>query len=388
MKISRFSRAGRAALVVPAVLALPLTMVACADKDDDAPAYTVTADDTTCDLDSYDATTGNNSFEVTNNGTKITEFYVYTDGGRVVGEVENIGPGATRKLLVSVPEAGTYQVTCKPGMVGEGISHDLTVTGDAVDLAEGDDKLTAAVDGYLRYVRSQTTALQESVGTFTDAIRDGDLETAKSLFAPTRTYYERIEPIAESFPDDLDPRIDLREADLEDGQEWTGFHKIEKDLWETGKITDQTKKDADQLVADIAELVDGVNATDFTVAPDLIANGAHGLLDEISTSKITGEEDTFSHTDLWDFQANLDGSKAAIAALEETLDEKDPNLLADINAKFDDVQKLLDTFREGDGFVSYDTVSEADRKKLSTVLDQLNEQVAKVTGVVTGAEAK
>ncbi|WP_297008728.1 iron uptake system protein EfeO [uncultured Corynebacterium sp.] len=384
MKISRISRT---ALAVPAVLALPLSMVACADKDDDATTYTVAATDDSCDVSSYDARTGNNNFEVTNTGKKITEFYVYTDGGRVVGEVENIGPGATRKLLVSIPEAGTYRTTCKPGMVGEGISHDLTVTGDAVDLAEGDDKLTAAVEGYLRYVRSQTTALQESVGTFTDAIQAGDVNTAKSLFAPTRTYYERIEPIAESFPDDLDPRIDLREADLEDGQKWTGFHKIEKALWVDGKITDETRKDADQLVADVRELVDGVNAGDFTVAPDLIANGAHGLLDEISTSKITGEEDTFSHTDLWDFQANLDGSKAAVAALEESIDEKDPNLLADINAKFDSVQQLLDTYREGDGFISYDKVSENDRKKLSTALDQLNEQVSKVTGVVTGAEA-
>lgn len=383
-----FSRVTRAAVVTPVVLALPLAVASCTEKDDDAPAFTVTATDDSCDVDSYDATTGNNSFEVTNNGRKITEFYVYTSGDRVVGEVENIGPGATRKLLVSIPEAGTYKVTCKPGMVGDGISHDLTVTGDAVDLAEGDDKLSAAVDGYLRYVRSQTTALRESVGTFADAVRAGDVDTAKSLFAPTRTYYERIEPIAEAFPDDLDPRIDLREADLEDGQKWTGFHKIEKALWVDGRINDETKADADQLVKDVAELADGVDATDFTVAPDAIANGAHGLLDEISTSKITGEEDTFSHTDLWDFQANLDGSKAAVAALEETIDEKDPNLLADINAKFDNVQKLLDGFRQGDGFISYDKVGEDDRRKLSTALDQLNEQVAKVTGVITGAEAK
>ncbi|MGO2650976.1 iron uptake system protein EfeO [Corynebacterium variabile] len=362
-------------------------MVACADKDDDAPVFTVTADESTCDVDSYDATTGNNNFEVTNNGKKITEFYVYTDGGRVVGEVENIGPGATRKLLVSIPEAGTYQATCKPGMVGEGISHDLNVTGDSVDLTEGSDTLTAAVEGHLRYVRSQTTALQEQTDTFVQAIQDGDLETAKPLFAPTRIYYERIEPIAESFPDDLDPRIDLRDADLEDGQEWTGFHRIEKDLWEGGRITEQTKKDADQLSEDIAELVDGVNTDDFTVAPDLIANGTHGLLDEISTSKITGEEDIFSHTDLWDFQANLDGSKAAVASLEDAIDEKDADLLADINAKFDAVQELLDTFRDGDGFVYYDTVGEDDRKKLSTVLDQLNEQVSKVTGVITAAES-
>lgn len=382
-RFPRVSRISRISLAVPAILAIPLATVACADKDDDATTYTVTATDDSCEVSSYEGTTGNNSFEVTNNGRKITEFYVYTDGGRVVGEVENIGPGASRKLLVEIPKAGDYKVTCKPGMVGEGISHDFTVTGDEVSLAEGDDKLAAAVDGYLRYVRSQTTALKEQTETFNQAIQDGDVARAKELFAPARTYYERIEPIAESFPDDLDPRIDLREADLEDGQKWTGYHRIEKQLWEDNTITDETKKDGDQLVADINELVDGVAAADFSVQPVQIATGAQGLLDEIATSKITGEEDTFSHTDLWDFQANLDGSKAAIAALEDTLDEKDPGLLASINEKFDAVEKLVDGYRRGDGFISYDKVSEPDRKKLSGAIDQLTEQVSKVAEVIS-----
>lgn len=383
MTTSRFARISRISLAVPAILAIPLATVACADKDEDATSYTVTATDDSCEVSSYEGTTGNNSFEVTNNGKKITEFYVYTDGGRVVGEVENIGPGASRKLLVEIPKAGDYKVTCKPGMVGEGIGHDFTVTGDEVSLAEGDDKLAAAVDGYLRYVRSQTTALKEQTETFNQAIQDGDVARAKELFAPARTYYERIEPIAESFPDDLDPRIDLREADLEDGQKWTGYHRIEKQLWEDNTITDETKKDGDQLVADINELVDGVAAADFSVQPVQIATGAQGLLDEIATSKITGEEDTFSHTDLWDFQANLDGSKAAIAALEDTLDEKDPGLLASINEKFDAVQKLVDGYRRGDGFITYDKVSEPDRKKLSGAIDQLTEQVSKVAEVIS-----
>jgi iron uptake system component EfeO len=126
-----------------------------------------------------------------------------------------------------------------------------------------------------------------------------------------------------------------------------------------------------------------VAAADFSVQPVQIATGAQGLLDEIATSKITGEEDTFSHTDLWDFQANLDGSKAAIAALEDTLDEKDPGLLASINEKFDAVEKLVDGYRRGDGFITYDKVSEPDRKKLSGAIDQLTEQVSKVAEVIS-----
>ena len=372
----------RTASVLAAALALG-SLTACADKVDESQStnFTVAATDDACTVSGAEATTGTSTFEVTNNGEKTTEFYVYTSGGRVVGEVENIGPGATRKLVVQITDPGDYTLTCKPGMVGDGFPQTLKVTGEAVE-ASTDEVLTQAVDGYISYVRSQTTALQGQVDEFVAAIESDDIDTAKELFPLARTPYERIEPVAESFPNDLDPRIDLREADIQEGDTWSGFHKIEKDLWVNKKITDETKADAAQLKQDIAELVDGVAADDYTLAPVQIASGAQGLLDEIATSKITGEEDIFSHTDLYDFQANLDGSRAAIASLEKALNERDPQLLTDINERFDAVQTLLDTYREGDGFVSYDKVSQDERRKLSDALDVLTEKVSTVQEVV------
>ena len=372
----------RTVSVLVAGLALG-SLTACADKVDESQStnFTVAATDDACTVSGAEATTGTSTFEVTNNGEKTTEFYVYTSGGRVVGEVENIGPGATRKLVVQITDPGDYTLTCKPGMVGDGFPQTLKVTGEAVE-ASTDEVLTQAVDGYISYVRSQTTALQGQVDAFVAAIESDDIDTAKELFPLARTPYERIEPVAESFPNDLDPRIDLREADIQEGDTWSGFHKIEKDLWVNKKITDETKADAAQLKQDIAELVDGVAADDYTLAPVQIASGAQGLLDEIATSKITGEENIFSHTDLYDFQANLDGSRAAIASLEKALNERDPQLLTDINERFDAVQTLLDTYREGDGFVSYDKVSQDERRKLSDALDVLTEKVSTVQEVV------
>ena len=372
----------RTVSVLVAGLALG-SLTACADKVDESQStnFTVAATDDACTVSGAEATTGTSTFEVTNNGEKTTEFYVYTSVGRVVGEVENIGPGATRKLVVQITDPGDYTLTCKPGMVGDGFSQTLKVTGEAVE-ASTDEVLTQAVDGYISYVRSQTTALQGQVDEFVAAIESDDIDTAKELFPLARTPYERIEPVAESFPNDLDPRIDLREADIQEGDTWSDFHKIEKDLWVNKKITDETKADAAQLKQDIAELVDGVAADDYTLAPVQIASGAQGLLDEIATSKITGEEDIFSHTDLYDFQANLDGSRAAIASLEKALNERDPQLLTDINERFDAVQTLLDTYREGDGFVSYDKVSQDERRKLSDALDVLTEKVSTVQEVV------
>jgi iron uptake system component EfeO len=341
---------------------------------------TVTASDTACDLSGTEGATGANTFVITNDGTKVTEFYVYGEGERVMGEVENISPGLQRKLIVQLGEPGTYQTACKPGMVGDGIRGDFKVTGDSVKIDEA-GKFKEASQSYKRYVNSQTDALIAATQIFVDAVKKGDINAAKAQFPIARTYYERIEPVAESFPNDLDPRIDLREADLEPGQKWTGFHRLEKDLWVTGLQPDSNAI-ADQLMADVKELDNGVKASTWTIDSTQIAGGAQGLLDEVAASKITGEEDTFSHTDLWDFKANVDGSQTAVASVRPILDERNADLGKKVDQRFADVDALLEKYRQGDGFVFYDKVTEPQRQELSRAIDALSKEVSQVQGVI------
>jgi iron uptake system component EfeO len=346
-----------------------------------APAQiTVDASDAACQLSGTEGGTGANTFVITNNGTKVTEFYVYGEGERVMGEVENISPGLQRKLIVQLGEPGTYQTACKPGMIGDGIRGDFKVTGDTVKIDEA-GKFKEASESYKRYVNSQTDALIAATQIFVDAVKKGDINAAKAQFPIARTYYERIEPVAESFPNDLDPRIDLREADLEPGQKWTGFHRLEKDLWVTGLQPD-TNAMADQLMADVKELDTGVKAPTWTIDSTQIAGGAQGLLDEIASSKITGEEDIFSHTDLWDFKANVDGSQTAVASVRPILDERNADLGKRVDGRFADVEALLEKYRQGDGFVSYDKVTEPQRQELSRAIDALSKEVSQVQGVI------
>jgi len=352
-----------------------------ADPGQSAPSeITVTASDSACELSGTEGATGANTFVITNNGTKVTEFYVYGEGERVMGEVENISPGLQRKLIVQLGEAGTYQTACKPGMVGDGIRGDFKVTGDFVKIDEA-GKFKEASESYKRYVNSQTDALIAATQIFVDAVKKGDVNAAKAQFPIARTYYERIEPVAESFPNDLDPRIDLREADLEPGQKWTGFHRLEKDLWVTGLQPDSNAM-ADQLMADVKELDNGVKAPSWTIDSTQIAGGAQGLLDEVAASKITGEEDTFSHTDLWDFKANVDGSQTAVASVRPILDERNADLGKKVDQRFADVDALLEKYRQGDGFVFYDKVTEPQRQELSRAIDALSKEVSQVQGVI------
>jgi iron uptake system component EfeO len=362
------------------------TIAACGKDSDTAGAgatasgdgkITVTATDTECKVAKGDAGAGAVSFKVTNNGNKVTEFYVYAEGDRVMGEVENIAPGVTRELLVDL-EAGDYQTACKPGMSGKGIRNAFKVSGAAASL-DNAAELKAATTNYQRYIQSQTGALKDKTAEFVNAVKAGDIEKAKALYPVARTYYERIEPVAEIFGD-LDPAIDIREADLEAGQEFTGFHKLEKDLW----VTKDVSKDAaiaDKLLSDVGKIVDEANKVQLK--PVQLANGAKELLDEVATGKITGEEDAFSHTDLWDFQANLEGSQAAIAALRPVIDAKDAALGKTLDEKFQAASTALGKHRQGDGWKVYTALTQADLKELTDTINALAEPISRVAATVT-----
>ncbi|MFE9688683.1 iron uptake system protein EfeO [Micromonospora sp. NPDC005806] len=336
----------------------------------------VKATDSACEVGTTDVEAGQVTFKVTNSGSKVNEFYVYAAGDRVMGEVENIAPGLSRELHVELP-AGTYETACKPGMSGRGIRGALKVSGTAASVAP-DAALGQATASYQRYVQSQTAALLTKTEEFVAAVKANDVAKAKGLYPVARTYWERIEPVAESFGD-LDPKIDGRDEVVEEGMQFTGFHRIEKDLWTTGDVS----KDgaiADQLLVDVKAIVAKANAEQLT--PLQLANGAKALLDEVATGKITGEEERYSHTDLWDFNANLEGSKAAIAALRPALEQRAPDLVKQLDSEFTNVETTLGKHRADDGWKLHTQLSKTELKELSDRINALAEPISKVAAAV------
>ena len=371
--------------LAPAVLGLTslaaLTLAACgnADATGDGKAadeIAVAATDSSCSVATSKLAAGTHQFTVTNKGSKTTEFYVYAAGDRIVGEVENIAPGVARPLRVELA-AGDYETACKPGMVGDGIRHALTVSGTAAKLSD-DAALSAAVTGYTQYVQGQVTALQDQTGQFAAAVKAGDVAKAQALYPVARSYYERIEPVAESFGD-LDPEIDARENDVEEGDTWTGFHVLEKTLWTNGDLA-AAGPVADELVKDVDALA--AQVTTIELKPLDLANGALGLLDEIATSKVTGEEDRYSHTDLYDFAANLEGSQQAVQSLRPVIAEREPELATALDEQFTAAKAELEKYRSGDGYVTYTDLTPDQTRGLSDSINALAAQVSKVPEVV------
>lgn len=239
--------------------------------------------------------------------------------------------------------------------------------------------LNGVVDEYRKFVIAQSDEFVKATEAFTEAVKAGDIEKAKSLYAPSRMYFERIEPIAESLGD-FDPWIDARENDVPDS-EWRGFHKLEKALWIDNSVKGQEAV-ADQLLQDVKLLrvkVEGVE-----IDANLLVTGAVELLNEVSATKVTGEEERYSHTDLYDFAANVEGAKEIFKVIRPQLEKKDAALATEIDKQFTALEDALAPYRKGDGYVLYTELSKEQTTKLSQAVDALAEPLSQMGTVLEG----
>jgi len=377
-KPSKEQRMKNAALAAIVLTSAALLLVACGSDDNSsagsagAKQVAIKLTDAGCEPASLKLDAGRTEFKVTNAGTgRVSEFEVLS-GARILGEKENLVPGLSGSFTINL-KPGEYSMACPGGKTAAtGV---MNVGGTAVaETGANDPLLKSATQSYRSYVESKSAILVDRTEKFVAAIKAGDVAGAKAQFAATRAPYETIEPVAESFGS-LDPEIDARVNDVEKGTPWTGFHKIEQGLW-VKKSTKGLEPIADKLLADVKRLQ--TKTKGLTYQPEELANGANGLLDEVSASKITGEEDRYSHTDLSDFEANVEGSESAFGLLAPALRKTDPKLASTIATRFDAVNAELATLKQGGEFPSYNTVDDAERRKLSQLVNALAEPLSQV----------
>ncbi|MGW6093881.1 iron uptake system protein EfeO [Streptomyces sp. NPDC055157] len=376
-------RAVRFSVVTAVATAAALTAVTgCAEKSDGKGdgGVNVTAKDDSCTVSKKKLPAGHIALAVENKGSKVTEVYVLFPDDRIVAERENIGPG-TKATITAEVKAGSYDVVCKPGMKGAGFRQKIEVTGGTA--VKRSPEMDKAVAGYRTYVQAQADETLPKVKVFTDAVAAGDIEAAKKAYADSRIGWERTEPVAESFGD-IDPKVDVREDGLEDGQKWTGWHRLEKALWQDKKLGAEEKALAPVLYKDLVDWQKRVGKAEIT--PTSMANGAKELLDEVATGKVTGEEERYSHTDLIDFKANVEGAQKSYELLKPIASKNDAALTATLDKQFAALNTLLDKYREDKNsyeFTSYDKVGKADRKELSDAVNALAEPLSRLAAAVT-----
>ncbi|MFC2505950.1 MAG: iron uptake system protein EfeO [Kingella sp. (in: b-proteobacteria)] len=380
-------------------LAVALALSACQPPEADKPAapasgaansatgaapaadgsFSVTVTDTACEPMEITVPSGKTTFNIKNASARALEWEILK-GVMVVDERENILPNLSSSLTATLLP-GEYEMTC--GLLNNPRGKLIvTDSGFKDTTAEADlEKLAQPLAEYKKYVQGEAQELVSKTKAFTEAIKAGKVEEAKKLFASTRVHYERVEPIAELF-NELDPSIDAREDDFKNGAKddgFTGFHRLEYGLWVEGK-TDGLAPIADRLQADVEKLKQEIDALNFP--PSKVVGGANALIEEVAASKISGEEDRYSHTDLSDFQANIEGSQKIVELFRANIQEKDAKLLETVDKQFSIVNEILAKYKTKDGFETYDKLSEADRKALAAPINTLAEDLAKLRGLL------
>ena len=349
----------------------------------------------TCALDTTTAAAGPVTFTVENtSSTAITEVEILSDQ-RIIGEKENLAPGLKASSFTLTLGGGTYQVYC-PGAEKE--MQDFRVTGKATASPTGSVNalLKKGTGGYGEYVAGVLSDMTTAVGTLQTAVDSGDVDAAKRAYALARPFYEKVESDVDGFllpgtaatdnAGNLDYLIDMRASNLDPAVGWHGFHAIERDLWTTG-ITDGTKTLAAELVTNVGKLAD--LAKGLSYKPEDLANGAAALLEEVQANKITGEEELYSHLDIVDFAANVEGAQQAFAYLQPGLKKIDPGLTKQVAAQFDKVTAALDGYRDPaqvGGYRLYDAATRAaDATKLSRLVQSLQTPLSKIAEKVATA---
>ncbi len=372
------------------VVGLALVTAGCAKSDSQGAAaaagaakVAITLTNDSCPLPTATIVEGPTTFNVTNTSADAVSELEVKKGDVIMGEKENLAPGLSGSFSLSLAP-GDYTTYC-PGAKTE--STPFTVVAGSASASPTSSRaqavkaaLATATTGYAAYVKDQSAQLTKATTTFVDALKSGDVAAAKAAYGPARVFYERIEPVAESFGD-LDPAIDARAGDVPAAQ-WTGFHPIEKILY-TQSTTAGTEALGAKLLADVTKLQTLVQ--DLTYQPAQLANGATELLDEVAQSKITGEEERYSHLDLLDFQGNVDGSKEAYNLLVPALTLVNPALATTVTTRFNEVDQALQKYKSGSGYVLYGTLTKDDVRSLAVAVDALAEPLSTVAGQIVSA---
>jgi iron uptake system component EfeO len=376
--------------VVVLTMVAAVALAACGSDDSDAKpssdgggakVVAVKLVDSGCGKPAYAVKAGKVTFQADNQTKRDAEFEILAPGPSIVAEKDPIEASKSATLTVNLP-AGEYELRCALGSDTTTSTLSVSGKGGVAELKVDQAALNEAVAQYRNYIVEQTDLLQERTKAFAAAVESGDVEQAKSLYANARIPWESIEPVAELFPESdgaIDSRVD--DHDGPDDPGWTGWHRIEKALWADGSTAGMAPF-AQKLVTDTDDLVTKVKA--LAIQPSVMTNGAGALIEEAATGKITGEEERYSHTDLVTFQSNIDGAKKIVVLVTPVLTTAPggPALIKNINDQFAKVDAIMAKYKQGDTYVSYEQVSDADRNQLKAALADLSEQLSQISGTM------
>jgi iron uptake system component EfeO len=290
------------------------------------------------------------------------------NGAQLVGERENVPAGFTGSFAVTAPP-GSYTLFC-PGATGVRVP--IRIVGAAVAAGRS---LQALLDqagmSYNQYVATQAGNLVTQATALQTALAHGSRGQAMTAYAKARSAFSRIATVTEQFDEELNAQ-----AGAESAEDWNGFHRIEKGLFQQ-KQTTELGAEASWLVEHTRKLK--ALTAKVPLGPDDLTHAAMDLLTGLFRSALLGEEEPYSHYDLLDAYGNVAGAQTAFVSLRPALQRIDPMLTARVDSSFSSLMSRINRYRCSwmpSGFDPFNQLTDAQVTGLSQAVQAVVEPLS------------
>ncbi len=326
---------------------------------------TVTIHPHSCEPNALTVPAGLNSFRIVNASERAVEWEIL-DGVLVIEERENIAPGLSQVINANLAP-GDYVITCGLLSNPRGTLH-VTPTAESQASAKARPSMVAFIgplSEFRVYLSGQSNALIKAVDALSQAIASGDLQQAQAQYVPAREAYQRLAPAAQRLAE-LDNAINARADYFEKREQdpgFSGFHRLEYGLFEQ-RSTQGLAPIAEQLHANAVQLKQQLLAQ--SLPPEQLVNTVSRTLHNLAdTRAASGEEERYSHIDLNGFAANLATTRKVVDLLRPLLAKNNADILRKIDAASSALDAELSNLKTDKGYLTYDTVSAAQRQEIS-----------------------
>lgn len=347
-----------------------------------AEGYAVSIMSGGCVPDSLSVPAGERRFVITNQSDRAVEWEIL-DGVMVVAERENIVPGIVQTVSARLAP-GDYAITCGLLSNPHGTLH-VTPTASAatVDAALELREFLGPLSEYKVFLVLGGKGVVAAARQMADAIKAGDIETARRLYTPARQAYLALEPLAFRFSDlqtQIDPEatyLDKREHD----PAFTGFHRLEYGLFDQNTLDGLTPI-VDALVDRLAELNTRLHEVQLT--PGLLADAAAAMANRLAQRWTDAAVSPYAHTDLADMAAGLAGIAKLAGLLTPVVAPTAPQLAAGVDAALSDTATALNRFQTAQGYAAPETLDAAARGGIASQFTGLADALGKLSATIGG----
>jgi high-affinity iron transporter len=311
------------------------------------------------------------------------EIYLFNPYSGVTVAQTALDPHATVRLPIHL-HTGRYRWSCH--LKGLPVRSSSVVTVGPAPILGGPagptfyvqvtaNQMAGPISAYRAYVEQELTLESSQIQLLATAITGGQISAARSAWLTAHLTWHRIGGAYDAFGA-LGTSIDGTADRLQDGTaspQFTGFHKVEMDLWENDSLT-AAAVDTTTLLTDVNELALKF-PTEFIPATELPLR-THEILEDALRDELSGEDDYGSGTDVASVEADVDGTRELLSLLAPLLRPRAPDLMSTITTQLDTLDTALSAARVDGQWVAVDEVPQAQREQVDGAIGAALETLA------------